>query len=410
MTQEMLRQEVEDLLLMQRVAQRVNSTLELETLLEQTMRDVAETFEYCRAAILLQDDSTDDLVISRGWTGEGERVGDRLRPASSRVAGHVTATRRTFYAPDVHVERYHEIGHAATRSEVDIPLIVRDTFIGILNVQHSQPDGFSPSRIRLLEALADHLATAIDNARMFERVRLEKNRLWRELREAQTIQAALLPPEPVELGDFTVAGVCVPCRTVGGDWFDYLPLGDGRTAVILGDVAGKGSAAALLMSSTRSLLRLIARDVKRPAEVLAQLNRILLNDFPAGRFVTLVYAVLDPVARQVTFANAGHWPPLLADADSVRSQETPAGLPLGTRACEFSERVIDLPEASRVVLYSDGILEASNGDGEEYGLARIERHVQQPGTSAHTLVDDVRRFTHHAALSDDATVVMIEAS
>jgi sigma-B regulation protein RsbU (phosphoserine phosphatase) len=410
MTQELLRQEVDDFLLLQRVAQRVNATLELEPLLEQTVHDVAETFGYCRSAVLLRDEVTNDLVISHGWTGDRIRIGDRFEPGGSGIAGHVGATRTTHYAPDVTIDRYYEIGHPSTRSEVDIPLMVRGNFIGIFNVQHTEHDAFSPSRVRLLEALADHLAIAIDNARMFQRLRVEKNRMFRELTEAQRVQSGLLPGRAPKLPGFTLSGVCVPCRTVGGDWYDYVPLPDGRTAIVLGDVAGKGSAAALLMSSTRSLLRLIARDGGQPADVLHRLNQILLEDFPAGRFVTMVYAVLDAARRRIVFANAGHPPPLLVNGTGASFQDTSSGLPLGTRESDFAERELDLPAGSRLVLYSDGINEASSASGEEYGRAHLRRHFSRPGTSVHSLLDDIREFQGDRPLADDATIVMVTAN
>jgi phosphoserine phosphatase RsbU/P len=110
------------------------------------------------------------------------------------------------------------------------------------------------------------------------------------LNEAQTIQRSLLPDTPPQLSTFTINGVALPCRSVGGDWYDYLQLSDGRGVVCLGDVSGKGMAAALLMSSTRSILRLIAQNATRPSEVLRRVNEILRSDFPMSRFVTMVFA------------------------------------------------------------------------------------------------------------------------
>jgi phosphoserine phosphatase RsbU/P len=404
------REQVDELLLLQRVAQRINSTLELPVLLEQIVKDVSRTFGYCRSAVLLLDDATNDLVIAHGWTGDRKRVGDRFRIGRCGIAGHVGEMQLTYYAPDVSVDPYYETGHPSTRSELDIPLKVRGRLIGVFNIQHTERDAFSPSRIQLLEALAGHVATAIDNAHMFQRERLEKERLLNELAEAQRIQAWLLPREAPELSCFSVTGVCLPCRTVGGDWYDYLLLNDGRTAVILADVAGKGIAAALLMSSTRSLLRVVARDGARPGEVLARLNRILLDDFPTARFVTMIYALLDPEEEIVDFASAGHLPPLLAEATGARFLESVAGLPLGIRECEFSEQRVRMSVGSRLVLYSDGIPEASNPSLEEYGLARIQKHFGVRDTSVDSLLQDVRRFGDGQPLSDDATVVIVEAS
>jgi sigma-B regulation protein RsbU (phosphoserine phosphatase) len=196
---------------------------------------------------------------------------------------------------------------------------------------------------------------------------------------------------------------------VGGDWFDYVLLDDGRVGVILADVSGKGMAAALLMSSTRSILRLLAEGLP-PGEVLQRINRILLKDLPASRFVTMIYALLDIVHRRLVFANAGHPYPLLVDPGGARFLETESGLPLGIREGTFAEREVQLPAGSRLVLYSDGLSEATNFTDEEYGTARIRRHFDSASATVDSLLDDVRCFVSGSPASDDLTVVMIHAT
>src|SRR5215475_7385611 len=139
---------------------------------------------------------------------------------------------------------------------------------------------------------------------MFQRERFEKERMTRELEEARAVQSGLFPATAPEARGFEITGVCRPCREVGGDWYDYIPLRDGRLAVVLADVSGKGMGAALLMSSTRSLLRLHAARGLSPREVLCELNGFLVKDFPASKFVTLVFAILNPAERKMTFASA----------------------------------------------------------------------------------------------------------
>ena len=360
---------IEELYLLQRVAQKINSNLDLETLLDQIVTDVADTFDYKRLAIRLKDDQTDELVIAAGLTGEQE-----------------------------------------TRSEVNIPLQVRGELIGIFNVEHTDVNGFTPERIRLLEALAGHVSTAIANARMFQRERLEKERMAKELEEAHDIQSGLFPLSAPKSPGFDLTGVCLPCREVGGDWYDYIPLGDGRVAVVLADVSGKGMGAAFLMSSTRSALRLHAARGLSPKEILFELNKFLVEDFPASKFVTMVYAVLDSAQRRLTFASAGHLSPLFVDSSGARFLEADAGLPLGIMECEFSEHEIAMAAGSRVFLYSDGVTEATNPSREEYGPERILKHATEQTAGVQSLLDDVRKFTAGYPESDDITVVMIAAA
>jgi sigma-B regulation protein RsbU (phosphoserine phosphatase) len=357
----------------------------------------------------LKDDNTNELVIAavRGWTINCHMKGDRFKIGEFGMVGHVGATGETYYAPDVTVDPYYEVSEDLTHSEVDIPLKSHGRLIGVFNAQHNERSAFPPSRIQLLEALAGHIATAIENARMFQRERMEKERMRKELSEAQRIQLGLFPDQSPAIPRFAVNGLCLPCQEVGGDWYDYVPLHDGRVAVVLADVSGKGMGAALLMSSTRTVLRLVAESGLPPGEVLSRVNSILLKDFPTGKFVTMVYGLLDPKKHSIVFANAGHLHPLLVDSSGAHFLETDAGLPLGIREGSFSERAVEMTSGSRLVFYSDGVTEAMNSSLHQYGETRLRDHVAKPSATVESLLDDVRSFTAGQPASDDVTVVMI---
>jgi phosphoserine phosphatase RsbU/P len=141
--------------------------------------------------------------------------------------------------------------------------------------------------------------------------------------------------------------------------------------------------------------------------VLNRLNELLVNDFPAGKFVTMVYAVLNPSTREVVFANAGHLLPLFIDHEGEHFLDTERGLPLGLSCGDYSETRITLSEGSRLVFYSDGITEAVNANEEEYGLCRLAEHARKPGASAVSIVDDVRSFANGSGVRDDASVVFV---
>jgi sigma-B regulation protein RsbU (phosphoserine phosphatase) len=221
------------------------------------------------------------------------------------------------------------------------------------------------------------------------------------------MQQALLPKSSPYIPGFVISGLSVPAGAVGGDWYDFLPFPDGRLGLVLADVSGKGTAAALLMSATRGMLRSLAEACCTPGQVLTKLNELLVADFPAGKFVTLVYAVLDPATRTVTFANAGHLHPLFIDGSGAQFLDTERGMPLGISCGDYSESSVNLSEGSRLVFYSDGITEAVNADDQEYGLERLAAHAVCPGASAVTIVDDVRAFANGAGVRDDASVVFV---
>jgi sigma-B regulation protein RsbU (phosphoserine phosphatase) len=401
---------IEELYLLQRVAQKISSILELETLLDEIVGDVANTFGYSRLAVLLKDNGTNELVIAAGWTGELCLKGTRFKVGEDEGMGaYAAATGETFYAADVRKVPFYIAGEADTRSEIDIPLKIRGEVIGIFNVQHTETNAFSAERIRLLEALAGHVATAIANARMFQHERFEKERMAKELEEARAIQSGLFPANAPLAPGFEITGICLPCREVGGDWYDYIPLHDGRLAVVLADVSGKGMGAALLMSSTRSVLRLQAARGLSPREILSEVNKFLVEDFPVSKFVTLILAVLDPREGKMTFASAGHLPPLFVDSSGARLLQADAGLPLGIMECEFSEHEIEMPASSRVFLYSDGVTEAVSSSQEEYGATRILEHVIDQTATVESLLRDVEKFASGSPTSDDITVVRIAA-
>ncbi|RIK73154.1 hypothetical protein DCC62_18005 [candidate division KSB1 bacterium] len=404
-------QRIQELFLLQRVAQRINAILDLDTLLEEVVNDVAKTFGYSRSAVLLKDDHTHELVIAavRGWTINFHIKGERFKIGEYGMVGHVGATGETHYAPDVSVDPYYQVSEASTRSELDIPLKVRGRLIGVFNFQHHELNGFSASRIQLLEALAGHIATAIENARLFQRERQEKERMARELEEARRVQLSLFPGRNPDLPSFEITGLCLPCSEVGGDWYDYIPLHDGRLALVLADVSGKGMAAALLMASTRSILRLFAERDLPPAEVLTQVNRVLIEDFPRAKFVTMIYAVVDPALRNIVFANAGHLPPLFVNATGSQFLKIDSGLPLGIQDVSFSEYRLDLPPGSRLLFYSDGVSEAMNAAMEEFGARRIRDHTVNPSASVQSLLNGVRAFAKDYPASDDRTLVLISS-
>ena len=231
----------------------------------------------------------------------------------------------------------------------------------------------------------------------------------REAQEARAIQQALLPKVSPYVPGFAISGLSIPAGEVGGDWYDFIPFADGCWGLVLADVSGKGTAAALLMSATRGMLRSLAVTCGSPAEVLNKLNRLMVEDFPPGRFVTLIYAVLDPGNRTLRFASAGHLPPLLVDDAGSRFLPSEQGTPLGLVAGEFSATTVELREGSRLLFYSDGITEAAAWGDQEYGPRRLQSHLLNSDATTESILADVRVHVNGAGLQDDATVILVRA-
>jgi phosphoserine phosphatase RsbU/P len=227
-TNQVLERRVRQLLLLQETAKKVNSILDLEKLLDEIVGRVAEAFGCNRTAVLLKDDARNDLemIALRGFSNVHLK-GYRFKVGGEGMVGHVSATAKMRYAPDVRKDLYYVVSESTTLSEVDIPLITRGKLIGIFNAQSSAVDAFSPEQIDLLCALADNIAIAIENARLFRRERLEKEKALHEQAEARQIQRALLPAQEPVISGYAVDGSCLQLNAVGGDWYDYLDLGDG---------------------------------------------------------------------------------------------------------------------------------------------------------------------------------------
>ena len=187
------------------------------------------------------------------------------------------------YAPDVRKDPYYIGCQESTLSEVAIPLVVDGKLVGVFSASHHELDAFPREQLRMLQGLCDHLAVAVHNARRFQHERHERERMTHEEREARVIQQALLPKSSPYIPGFAISGLSIPAGAVGGDWYDFISFDDGCWGLVLADVSGKGTAAALLMSATRGMLRSLAQTCSGPGEVLTRLNRLLVEDsLPAG--------------------------------------------------------------------------------------------------------------------------------
>jgi sigma-B regulation protein RsbU (phosphoserine phosphatase) len=402
--------QVEGLQKLQKAAQKISSILDLDQLIDNIVNEVAHSFGLLECSVYLHDEARGDMVMGGVHGCSIHSKGFRLKIGKEGMVGYVASTGQMRYAPDVRKDEYYVACEHSTHSEVAIPLHVGGHLVGVFTASHPDLDAFPRQQLRILQALCDHVAVAIYNARRFQSERDQRAAMSLEAQEARAIQQALLPKASPYIPGFAVSGLSISARAVGGDWYDFIPFPDGRWGLVLADVSGKGTAAALLMSATRGMLRSLAEACRTPSEVLTKLNGLLVEDFPAGRFVTLVYAVLDPAARTITFANAGHLPPLLVDGNHPRFLDTERGLPLGLSCGEYSQSTVSLSPGSRLVFYSDGISEAVNPTDEEYGVDRLAQHVTTPAASAISVLDHVREFAAGVPLNDDASVVFVRVA
>jgi phosphoserine phosphatase RsbU/P len=392
----------------QAAAQLITSTLDIEQLLDRVVNDLATSIGMVEVSIWLRHPETDEMVLHGVRGCKLFKRGSRLKIGRQGIVGHVAATGEMHYAPDVCLDPYYIACEPETRSEASIPLKVGGQVIGVFSIDHCDVNAFSENHLAVFEALAGHVAIAIANARLFQRERLERERMQQEASDARAMQQAILLKATPLVPGFAFETAWHPAGSVAGDWFDFIDLGNNRYGIVLADVSGKGMSAALLMSATRAILRSLAKLHDSPGETLEHLNQVLLEDFPLGKFVTMIYAVLDATAREVTIASAGHLRPLVID-DCSSFLEVEPGLPLGVSESSYPERTIRMAPGTRLLFYTDGITEAANRDDEEYGQTRLLQHFIQPDAYIDGLIEEVRQFSEGSDHADDATAVLIRS-
>jgi len=399
---------VQALMKLQRAAQLITSTLDLDVLLDRVVNDIAVSIGCVEVSVWLRDPQSDDMVLHgvRGCTSY--KKGDRAKIGVRGMVGHVAATGQMWYARDVSVDPYYVACETDTESEVTVPLKVCGEVIGVLCVDHEEIDAFSDDQLQVFEALAGHIAVAIENARQFRSERHERELMQREAEDAREVQQALFCRAVPLVPGFAFETAWNPAGVLAGDWFDFFDLGDDRFAIVLADVSGKGMPAALLMSATRGILRNLVKADPAPGRILSQLNQTLLEDLPTGKFVTMIYAVLNACTREITVASAGHLRPLLINGE-CSFVEVDTGLPLGLGSSPYPEYTMVLKPGTQLLFYTDGITEAMNRDDEEYGAGRLVEHFLRPGACVEELIEEIRRFGHGSDRADDATAVLIRS-
>ena len=299
-----------------------------------------------------------------------------------------------------------------------VPLVSQGELIGLLNLgpRLSQQE-YSADDRKLLSDLATQTAPAVRVAQLVRQQQQEaqqRERIEQELRVARLIQQTLLPKAVPEPGGWDVAALYRPAREVGGDFYDFLEFEDGRLGIVVGDVTDKGVPAALVMATTRTMLRAAAQRLDSPGEVLRRVNEVLHPDIPPNMFVTCLYAILDPKSGRMHYANAGHDLPYLRHHDGA-SELRATGMPLGLMpGMAYEEKEAVLEAGDSVLFYSDGLVEAHDPRGEMFGFPRLQGFVgAHPGGAKMIdfLLDELARFVGDGwEQEDDITLVTLQRS
>lgn len=297
-----------------------------------------------------------------------------------------------------------------------VPLVSQGELIGMINLgERLSEQEYSADDRQLLNDLAAQAAPAVrvaQLARQQQQEARERERLEQELRVARLIQQTLLPRELPDLPGYEIAAHYQPARAVGGDFYDFLYFEDGKIGIVIGDVTDKGVPAALVMATTRTLLRAAAERLSSPSAVLERVNALLHPDIPPRMFVTCLYALLDPATGRLRFANAGHDLPYRHSAGGVEELRA-TGMPLGLMPnMRYEETEVVLSPGESLLLHSDGIVEAHNPAGEMFGLPRLAAQVAAHTGGTGLIPDLLRELSAFVGdeweQEDDVTLVLLQ--
>ena len=410
---ERVRSQADTLLVLNEVAREANSILSVEELLRRAAELVKRVIDYQILGILLYDAATNmfrhRLDVKYGQSAQGKmRV-----TANEGIVGTAVSTGQPVRVPDVTLDSRYIMVNPETRSELAIPMLHKGLVVGVLDLESPQTNYFTEEHVQTLTILAAHLAVSLENARLYEQLARDEARMERELTAAQRLQNALLRPVPdIDFG-LDITARILSAREVCGDLYDFLSYGTQQLGVALGDVSGKGSAAALYGAVATGILRSLSPHKLQPSELLRQLNQLVCDRRVDGRYMTICFATWQKGRRKLRIANAGQSQPLLWK-DGRIEQVNLTGFPIGIfDDAKYDDWSVQLDTGDILVFYSDGITEASNRDGKFFGVSRL-KNVIVANTSlssanlADRVLEEVQEFTQGGAITDDRTLVVMK--
>jgi phosphoserine phosphatase RsbU/P len=411
-----LSRQAQTLTVLNEISREITSILDLDDLLERIGLLLKRVIDFQMFTILLWNERTEQFE-HRFSTRYGERViRERNVPLGTGIIGTAAQQREPILAPDVRKDSRYLAVNPETRSELAVPLIYKGQVIGVIDLEHTRVNYYNEDHVRTLSTLAAQVAISIANARLYQRIHEEEQRMERDLDMARKVQLRLMPSRPPKLERAEIAAQFMAARSIGGDVYDFLDYGPGRTALAVGDVSGKAAPAALYAALVSGILRSLAPQHLSPAEMLTALNDQLQERKLDSQYVTMLMAVWDDSNQTLQIANAGSVQPLFVSSNSgnrdVKTIQA-EGFPLGLFPnAEYEEFTLSTRPGDMIVFFSDGIVDAVNDAGEMFGDERLnavlksQTHVTAASTVDAILkaVTDFQAGTDHF---DDETVVVL---
>lgn len=399
--------------LLRDLERQVIQTLDTREVMEKILELTKRIVDYDAASILVGDPPAGLRdIASRGY-GDTDRQKLDLKFGEG-IAGWAVTTGEPVVLGDVRKEPRYIEARPTTRSELAIPLKKGNRIIGVFNLESDRPDAYSATDLALIESFVNQAAIALDNARLYEEAR-EKRRLEEELLVARRIQKKFLPRRDPTVRGFDIAGKTVPSKQVGGDYYDFIWIGEDQLAIVIADVAGKGVPAALILAGFRASLITEARESASPSEILRNVNYLLYKSSDSSDFVTAFLGILDIRHRRLHYTNAGHNYPLLYRGDGDPMELVEGGTVLGLmKDAPYEERSVLFSPGDFLVVYTDGITEAFAASGEQFGEERLKELVPSiRALPAREICEEtfrrVKAYARGVPQSDDMAMVVVKA-
>jgi len=408
--------EIEKLNRVIEAAKNLNSTLDLDELLTVILDNALWIVDGDRGTVYLIDEAKQELW-SRVLTAE-EQFEIRLQMGKG-IAGYVAATGDTlniadaYFDPRFDPEFDRRTGYK-TQSILCMPMRNKDgKIIGVFQLLNKRSGTFNEEDEIILDALSVHAAIAVENARLYEQER-QMVAIEKDLLAAREVQMTLIPKTIPPIPGYDLAASTLPAREVGGDLYDFIPIDDSRIALCLGDVSGKGLGASLLMANLMATLRSQAQITASPAECIRRSSKFLYQNTTSEKFVTLFYAVLDLRSNMLHYCNAGHEQPMLFAGKATAERLATGGVVVGIlEDFPFQEETVRLNPDDVLVIFTDGISEANNAAGEQFGEQRLEAVIREyrdrPAEELkNQIIAAVKAHAGHVAQMDDITLMVIK--
>jgi sigma-B regulation protein RsbU (phosphoserine phosphatase) len=418
---ENMREQARTLSLLHEVSRELTSILDRGELVRRIAEMVKRLVSYDAFSVYLWDEQRqvlDPTVSIRPGANPAPSEPETMEMAHG-IIGTVAALRQPIRVPNVFREpRYVACERDfEVRSELAVPLTFKDQLVGVLDLESASYDAFSNKDQQLLSTLASSLAIALENSRLYEQLQQDEMRLEKDLSTAREVQKQLLPTSTPWVKGVEIGVAYDPARHLGGDFYDFVPFGEGRLAVAVGDVAGKATSAALYGSLTVGTLREFAASHSSfsPGRILTDMNEKLGRLGFNNRFVALGFGVYDGARKRLTLANSGLPRPYLLRGRTVRRIDI-GGVPLGLLSGkEYDEVTIDLEEGDALVMVSDGVEDSLNSDEEEFGVERVEGALQRLASGsardiAQGLLTANQLHAGEAEAYDDRTVLVLKVT